>query len=163
YTELLSWLFIQRKDFNSAFIQTRALDKRLKEGGRRLVELARVATDYHQFEMAEKIYQSVLNEGKDALYYIPAQRGMLDLKYMKVTQTGNYTENDVQALIQSYQDFINLYGMNRVESGDVVLRLAEIKALYANQVPKAIELLDKFSEARIERSMLAKAKLALGD
>lgn len=163
YTELLSWLFIQKKDFNSAFIQTRALDKRLKEGGRRLVELARVAADYQEFEMAEKIYQSVLSEGKEAAYYIPAQRGLLDLKYIKVTQTGSYTDADVQAVMQSYQDFINQYGINRVEAGEVVLRLAEIKALYAHQVPQAIELLEKFIGTRVEKSMEARAKLALGD
>lgn len=163
YSELLSWLFLQRKDFNSAFIQTRSLDKRLKEGGRRLIELARIAADYREFAMAEKIYQSVIDEGREAIFYISAQRGLLDIKYIKVTQTGVYNEEDIKTLVTAYQEFINSYGMSRTESGDIVLKLAEIQALYGNQIKDAIDLLEKFAVSGADKQYVAKAKLALGD
>ncbi|MBK7107929.1 MAG: hypothetical protein IPH61_01925 [Bacteroidetes bacterium] len=43
--ELLVWDFVQIKDFESAFIQMKALDKRLKENGSRVYELALTATN----------------------------------------------------------------------------------------------------------------------
>ena len=39
YAEMLIWLFIQQKDFSSAFIQAKALDKRLREDGTRVITL----------------------------------------------------------------------------------------------------------------------------
>ncbi|RYD77488.1 MAG: tetratricopeptide repeat protein [Sphingobacteriales bacterium] len=164
YTEMLNWLFVQRKDFTSAFIQTKAMDKRLKEGGRRLIDLARIVVNYQEYELAERIYQSVLDQGENAVYYIPAQRGMLDMKYIRVTQTGQYTKEDIDALIQSYTKFLDNYGMVRQESGEVVLRLAEIKAQYANQARQAIDLLKNYTSiAGVEKTMNGRGKLALGD
>ena len=164
YTEMLNWLFVQRKDFTAAFIQTKAMDKRQKEGGRRLIELAKIVADYQDYELAERIYQSVLDQGDQAVYYIPAQRGLLDIKYIKVTQTGKYTKEDIDALIQSYTKFLDNYGMIRQESGEVVLRLAEIKAQYANQARAAIDLLKNYTSIPgIDKTLLGRAKLALGD
>ncbi len=163
YSELLSWLFLQRKDFNGAFTQLRALDKRLKEGGKRLIELARIAADYREFEISEKIYQSVIDQGPAAVYFIMARKGLLEIKYIKVTETANYTSEDVQSLISSFTDFINNYGMNRPESGEIVLKLAQIEGLYANKLQDAIDLLEKFVLSSGNNQLTAKAKLALGD
>ncbi|MGZ5283662.1 MAG: tetratricopeptide repeat protein [Bacteroidia bacterium] len=164
YTEMLNWLFVQRRDFTSAFIQSKAIDKRQKEGGRRLVELAKIVAAYQEYELAERVYQSVIDQGETAVYYVPAQRGLLDIKYIKVTQTGKYTKEDIDALIQSYTKFIANYGMIRQESGEVVLRLAEIKAQYSGQPKEAINLLKEYTAiAGIDKTMLGRAKLALGD
>ena len=164
YADLLTWLFVQRKDFNAAFIQAKSLDRKLKEGGRRLVDLANIALDYHEYDLAEKIYQAVLDQGQDAFYFIPAQKGMLDLRYVKITQTSTYTPDDIKALQDAYGDFINKYGMARRESGEVVMRLAEVDAQYAGQVEKAIDLLKLFvATPGIDNQLVGQAKLALGD
>jgi tetratricopeptide (TPR) repeat protein len=163
YSELLSWLFLQRKDFNSAFVQERALDKKLKEGGRRLIDLAKIAADYQEFDISEKIYQAVIDQGREGPYFIPAQRGLLDIKYIKVTQTGSYSTEDVQSLEKAYEAFINSYGMGRPESGEVVLKLAEIRAIYGNRLQDAIDLLEKYVLSNAVPQLMARAKLALGD
>jgi tetratricopeptide (TPR) repeat protein len=164
FSELLTWLFIQRRDFNAAFTQRKALDKRLKEGGRGLVELARIVTTYGDYDLAAKIYQSVIDQGAEAAYYIPARRGLLDLQYEKITGTSQYTDADVSSLIKSYKDFLDNYGIARAESGTVVLHLAEVQALYAHDPASAIALLRKYiAEPVINPKQQAYAKLALGD
>jgi tetratricopeptide (TPR) repeat protein len=164
YSDMLTWLFVQRKDFGAAFIQAKAIDKRQKEGGRRLIELARIVANYGEYELAERIFQSVIDQGMEAAYYVPAQRGMLDIKYARVTLTGRYTAEDIASLIKAYGDFLDTYGMTRQESGEVVLRLAEIQAQYGNQVQNAIGLLKRYIETPgIEKTLVARAKLALGD
>ncbi|MCX6352764.1 MAG: hypothetical protein NTX03_13040 [Bacteroidetes bacterium] len=164
YSEMLSWLFMQHKDFNAAYIQAKAIDKRLKEGGRRLIELAKITTDYQQFDLSAKIYQSIIDEGAGAMYFVPAQRGLLDIRYARVTRTGSYTPEDVAELISSYQTFIDKYGFQRQESWEVILRLAEIKALYANKPTEAEQLLETFVASNAgNKTYIGKAKLALGD
>lgn len=164
YTDMLSWLFVQRKDFGAAFIQAKAIDKRQKEGGRRLIELAHIVANYGEFELAERIFQTVIDQGDEAAYYVPAKRGLLDIKYARITQTGRYTPEDVASLVTAYSDFLNTYGMTRQESGEVVLRLAEIEAQYGNQVSNATTLLKQYIETPgIEKTLVARAKLALGD
>lgn len=39
FSEMLIWLFVQQKDFESAFIQAKALDKRLREDGSRVMNI----------------------------------------------------------------------------------------------------------------------------
>ena len=164
YSEMLSWLFMQHKDFNAAYIQAKAIDKRLKEGGRRLIELAKITTDYQQFDLSAKIYQSIIDEGAGAMYFVPAQRGLLDIRYARVTRTGSYTPVDVAELISSYQTFIDKYGFQRQESWEVILRLAEIKALYGNKPAEAEQLLETFVASNAgNKTYIGKAKLALGD
>lgn len=164
YSDLLSWLFIQKKDFAAAFVQIKALDKHYKEGGKRMVELANVVANYAQYDFAETILQSVLDMGESAYYYIPAQKGMLDIQYYKVTRSAHYTQEDLTKIETSYLAFINKYGTGRHEAGDVVLRLAEVYAEYDNKVDKALTLLKTYEqESTSDNFQLARAKLALGD
>jgi len=164
YSEMLSWLFVQRKDFNSAFIQTKSVDNRMHEGGRQLVDLARIVADYRDFDLAEKIYSAVTDQGQEAPYYVIALRGLLDIKYTKITQSGSYTEADVHSLMDAYNKFINTYGLLRQESGDIELRMAEMEALYDKKPVDAISRLKQYIEVDgIQKIYIAKAKLALGD
>jgi tetratricopeptide (TPR) repeat protein len=164
YADMLGWLFMQRKDFYSAFIQAKSVDRRLHEGGRRLMDLAKVVAGYRDFDLAEKIYTAVIDQGQESPYYIAAKRGILDLKYTKITQSGNYNDSDVISLTAGYKEFLNNYGLMRQESADVILKLAEMEALYEHQPAKAIERLKEYIEyPGIEKKSIAKAKLALGD
>jgi TolA-binding protein len=164
YADMLSWLYMQRKDFYSAFIQARSVDKRLHEGGRRLIDLAKVVAGFRDYDLAEKIYQSVVDQGQEAPYYLMAKRGLLDIKYIKITRGGNYSDSDVAILTAAYKEFLNTYGMLRQESSEVVLRLAEMEAQYEKMPLKAIYLLKEYIEnPGIEKKSIARAKLALGD
>jgi tetratricopeptide (TPR) repeat protein len=164
YADMLGWLYMQRKDFYSAYIQAKSVDKRLHEGGRRLVDLAKVVAGYRDFDLAEKIYGSVVEQGPEAAYYIMAKRGILDLKYNKITQSGSYNDTDITVLTNGYQEFLKTYGLFRQESAEVVLRLSEIEALYMHQPAKAIYRLKEYIDnPGIEKKSIGKAKLALGD
>ncbi len=164
YTNLLVWLYIQRKDFYSAYIQEKAIDKRLHMGGQLLINLAPIVAQYRDFDLAQKIYQTVIDLGQEEPLYIVARQGLLDISYTKITQSASYTDSDVVSLINQYTRFLDTYGTMRRESGDIVLRLAEMEALYNKQPEKAIELLKNFVAGEgVEKMLIAKAKLALGD
>src|ERR1044072_6358756 len=52
--EFLIFIQKQQRDFEGAFVQTRALDKRQKEEGQRVYELARICVDNQRWETAQR-------------------------------------------------------------------------------------------------------------
>jgi tetratricopeptide (TPR) repeat protein len=75
FSDLLIWYFIQQKDFESAFIQAKAVDKRLKETGSRLISLGQVAAANQDYDAAIKCFQYIIEKGRDNFYYITQQKG----------------------------------------------------------------------------------------
>ena len=68
-SEFLIFIQKQQKDFEGAFVQSKALDKRLKEDGNRIFELAKICVANQQWETAKRCYDYIIEKGKDNLYY----------------------------------------------------------------------------------------------
>ncbi len=64
FQEMLIWQYLQQKDLTGAFVQSKAMDKRFNEGGRRLMELAEIAVTNKEWSTATKCYQYVLDHGQ---------------------------------------------------------------------------------------------------
>lgn len=62
FSEFLIFIQNQQKDFEGSFIQTKALDKRQKEDGTRVMELAKLCVSNGDYEVAEKCYQYVISK-----------------------------------------------------------------------------------------------------
>jgi len=164
YIELLSWLFIQNKDFNSAFMQLRALDQRLeKDLGKRLLNLADVCIKNQAYGIAENLYQYIVNKGEANRFYPNAKKGQLDVQYNRIAVHGNYDSQDVKNLVTAYEDFMESNSFNYGEWGEVVLKLSEMKAVYQDEVDEAIKLLENMINSGADESLIAKAKIDLGD
>lgn len=165
YAELLSWLFTQRKDWKMAFIQLKALDRRLNEQGHRLVPLARTAASNEAYDVAEEIYSYILSEfGEDGSYYFPARRGYLDVKYQRITEQQDYTPEDVQTLVTAYEGFLNRWNSRTEAWAQMLLQLAEMKAVYQDQPQDALELLKPLiNSPTMDRFWVARGKISAGD
>lgn len=163
--DLLSWLFIQNKEFHTAFIQLKALDKRLDEGEKRLLMLAGICIDNRRYKTAEDIYRYILDKGRDQMFYYRARKGLLDVQYKKITVMGEYNREDLLELEKAYEKFIeqNYFNYNAISS--VIRKLGKLKAIYLDQEDEAIKLLEKFIERapNIDQAEIAKIKLDLGD
>lgn len=163
--DMLSWLFIQNKAFDQAFIQLKALQKRLNTNGQRLVELASVARKNQALTTAENIYRYLIEQGGSNPYYFRARQGVLDVQYDRITKLKDYTRKDLKSLEKAYEAFMADNRFSYTENGKVALRLAEIKALYLGKKDEAISLLQSLAEksGRARQSLKAKALLAMGD
>jgi hypothetical protein len=69
YSEFLAWFLMQRRDFNGAFIQLNALDKRNNENGNRLMNLAIQAENNEEYSVANKCYSAVIAKGKASVFF----------------------------------------------------------------------------------------------
>jgi tetratricopeptide (TPR) repeat protein len=164
YAEMLTWLFVQKKDYNNALRQVRAMDKRLEENGGRIYRLAQTAAQAGDYETAIKGYGYIVaDKGKTNTYYIEAKRETLNCKRQQLTAGYNYSLAELRVLEQEYLEFLNEFGKNK-NTATIILELAELQALYINDLDKAIELLLELTElAGVVPQVLAEAKLELGD
>lgn len=161
--ELLVWLYLQQKDFESAFEQARSLDLMLGENGSRIITLARAAVAAKDYSTAINAYQFVVNKGSSGDYFVTASLEMINARKEKLVSTQKYTQDDLLALRKSYQDFLGNY-YNVYTSTSAAIDLADLEARYLYRLDTAIQILSTFVEkGNIQKELLAKAKLALGD
>jgi predicted Zn-dependent protease len=78
--DLLIWLFIQEKNFEAAFEQEKAMDKRLNLDQRKLFVLASICRKNKAFAIAERSYAYIIALGTGSPYYLDAQTALLSVK-----------------------------------------------------------------------------------
>lgn len=164
YVELLTWVFIQRKDYKNAFRQARALDRRLDENGGRVFRLAEIAYNEQDYDAAIEAFEYVVKEkGINSSFYIDAKRGALRSRRNKLVAGYSYTIEDLRKLEMQYDSFLNEFGRSKL-TASIVLEMAELEALYINDIDKAVLMLTQMIEyPGIDRVIQARGKLSLGD
>ncbi|MBK7871577.1 MAG: tetratricopeptide repeat protein [Saprospiraceae bacterium] len=163
FIELLTWVFIQRKDYKNALRQVRALDRRLRENGGRVFQLAEVAANDKDFDASIEAYQYVVEKGNDSPFYIDAKRELLRTKRSKIVEGYAYTQAELLQLEKEYESFLQEFGRTRITAG-IILELAELEALYINNLDKGIALLNELiNYPNVDKNIEANAKLSLAD
>lgn len=164
YPELLTWVFIQRKDYRNAFRQVKALDRRLDENGGRIYQLAKVAATDKDYDSAILAFDYIVeNKGTTSAYYIDAKREALQVKRNKVVEGFTYTKEDLFELESAYEGFLKEFGRSKV-TASIVAELADLEAFYLNNLPKAITLLNELIKfPGLLPKVQAEGKLSLGD
>lgn len=166
YNEMLIWLFIQKKDFESAFIQAKALDKRNQEDGKRIFDLGLAARNEKQYDAAIEALTYLINKGQtnNNKYYFYARESILDVKKEKITNSYGYTQEELLNLKKGYTDFLSEFEFNRLKTANTIRNLAQLEAFYLHDLDTAITLLeDLISTPGINDNFISEAKLDLGD
>ena len=162
YTELYVWLLTQEKNFEGAMVQLKALDKRRKEDGVRLMSLAQVCNSNGEYEVAAQCYEYVISKGKDNFYYTMAKMELVAMLDKKITG-GQYTPLDLQNLEKNYLSTLTEIGKNNSTIG-LQKGLAHLYALYLDRVNEAIALLTECIELSQNNPKLqAECKIELAD
>lgn len=163
FSEMLIWLYIQELNFKGAFIQTKALDKRFREEGKRIFSLADLCLSNKDYETAIECYQYIIDLGKNNRLYNYSRIQLLQVYYTKITTTASYTNEEVVALESKYEAAIKELG-NSNESYLMIKNLAHLKAFYLNKPLEAQELLNSFiNTPRLTSQEQAELKIELAD
>lgn len=163
YNELLYWLFIQEKDFESAMIQAKAMDKRLDENGDRLLSLGRLSASNSDYELAEKCFQYVVDKGKKNLNYVPAKIEMLNASNKKITSGKKPSAAELVKLDKDYETTLSQLGKNAV-TAPLISSYAHLKAFYLDKIDDAVKLLEEIiALPGIADQFKGECKLELGD
>lgn len=164
FIDLLAWSFVQRKDYKSALRQFKSLDKRLGESGQRVFKLAEDAELASDYDAAIAGYEYIIAEkGPMNPYFFDAKQAVMHCRRKKITEGYDYTPAELLTLETEYEQFLALYGRSR-QSANLISQQAELEALYINNLPKAIALLEEVkSLPGLDRVLLAQTKIKLAD
>ncbi len=164
YTEMLAWAFMQQNDYRNALRQLRALDKRLRENGARVFQLAQIAAGAKDYDSAIAAYDYIVEDkGRNSSFYLESKREALRCRRLKITEGSSYTRDDLLQLRIQYENFLTEFGRSRITAG-IIAEQAELEALYLNDLDKAIALLTEVIEfPNLDPIVGANAKLSLGD
>jgi len=161
-SELLIWLYIQEKEFSKALIQVKAIDKRNKETGDRVIAIGRLAKSNENYDVANTAFKYVMEKGKENPNYIIAQIEYLNSLYLKITKNPKHTQQEILELENNYETSINEF--NKQDITQLIKDLAHIKAFYLNKTEEAIDLLESLIDfPKLKQSEIAEIKIELGD
>ena len=156
YNEMLSWLFIQQKDFKKAFAQEKAIFTRHPESLDRLIELAQTSYDADDIETAKEIYSFLINTAQDTDTKLVAYYNLLKVE----TQVANPSE--YSTIRQKYVDLFNTYGLFE-QTLDLQIAYAHFLAFYEHKPDEASTFLKQSLELPLPLFSEAKVKMELGD
>ncbi len=142
YSEMLIWLFIQKKNFSAALTQTQALDRKLGEQGRGVMELGKMCVENQSYDIARQAFKYVRDLGDDKLYFYQAESALLNTRFLEITTNRNYSSEELDAAIVEYQVTLTRLG-KRKTSVPVILELAHIEAFYGSRSKEAITQLNE--------------------
>ena len=163
FSEMLIWLFVQQKDFPSALIQAKGLDKRQKEDGNRILTLGNLATANLDFESAINCFQYVVDKGPSYPNYIPARMELLNVTNKKITSGNEYTLAELKKLELDYETTLGELGRSAKTAG-LIRGLAHLRAFYLDDPDSAMTDLDEAIDfPGLSKQVQADCKLELGD
>jgi len=162
YTELLTWQFLQQRQFDQALNQALALNRRQNDDGSSIFELCRMLTENEAYDTAIRGYEYLVNKGKEQPFYISAKIELINTKNLKVT-SGKYVKEDLLSLEKDYLDLLNEFGKNR-NTAFAMQKLAKLQAFKLHKLNDAQKLLEEaVAIPDIKPGLLAECKLGLGD
>lgn len=163
FQEMLIWMYIQQKDLQAAFVQSRAMDKRFDEGGLRMMELAEIALGNEDHAMAAKCYDYVISLGRNDASYLKARIGLVKSLFVQVTSQPEPSQEELVDLERRFSTTLSELGRSR-STLDLVRDHALLKAYHLNDASGAITLLDDaLRMPGLDPLQAAQLKLDLGD
>ena len=163
YPELLIWVYLQRKDFTSAFVQARAFDRRIDGQGAEVINIGSIALSNEAYTDAEKIFDYIVDNYPNSPNYLYARRMSIKAQEEKVKNTYPVNLEDIRQLSDKYQSLFD-YSKNSTHGLEAMRSKAQLQALYLNNLPESIRILSRLLEnPRASRSFNAKCKIDLGD
>lgn len=163
YAEMLLWLSIQQQDFSMAFMQARALDRRLQQEGELVLEVARLSASNGAYRVASESYQYLLDRGAESLYYMDALVGYLHVRFLSVTREYQYTRDELLTIEEEYREALGQLGLN-AGTVQLIRNLANLQAFFLDKVEDAVTLLESILEIpNVSDRVKAECRVELAD
>ncbi len=161
--EFLIFIQKQQKDFNGAFVQSKALDKRLKEDGTRVYELAKMCNSNNDFETAQRCYNYLIEKGAGTSYYDIANIELLNVEFNLIKNAASTPTAVLSQLESKYDKLINNYKNSNLGIS-LIKNRSLLQAYYLNKREQAIiALTDLIKLSGVPANERAEYKLILGD
>jgi len=161
FPSFLAWIYMQKRDFEGALVQYKALDLLDNSGGTRVYQLGEFAVNNGLNKVAIQSFDFIIQSFPASQYRFLAQQKLIQLREEVVKNTYPIQEKEVRELIQEY----NNLAMNQyLNAYDLTMKVAELYGKSLNKPDSAIFILEQsFKIRRWPLNLQNKAKIMLGD
>ena len=156
YNELLSWLFIQQKEYKKAFIQEKAIYRRDGEDLIGIVDLGFIAMNDNDYENAEAIFSFAI---KNSL--TPEER-LRNHKYLMQIKLEKAEEKDYPAIVNEFEALFDTFGRD-TQTYLLQIDYNHFLAFKLERKEEAIENLKSLSNKSMTSYQEARVKMELAD
>lgn len=132
---LLSWLYMQQKDFAKALLQEKALYKRNLEDLNRIIDLGIVAFDNKNYETSKNTFEFILEHTTDPNAQIDAQLYLLEIGIATAISAKEIDEVGIK-----FNELLTKYGINS-NTIDLQIAYADFLTFKKNNPQQAIAIL----------------------
>jgi len=170
YIELLAWFYMLNNDYENAYTQIKALDKKLNKNGEKLLELGNTALNNQDFIVAIKCYEDVVSKSNSLEFKFEAKNKKLLALKSKILYGNKIIPKELKELKANYLLILsqlnnskNVYN-NNFRKYNLLLDLSDIEAFYLSDVSSAKEHLNiAIQIPRLKEKQKANAKLKLAN
>ncbi|MCM4167599.1 Cell division coordinator CpoB [Arenibacter antarcticus] len=157
WNELLSWLFVQQKQYSSAFGQEKAIYRRSEEKSlQRLQGLGRLALEDQEIEVATDVFSYIAQHSGDTREVLDAQLNLIEIQLMDAD------EKKLQSIENTFTELLEEHG-NKIETLHLQIAYANFLTFNKNTPGPAIEIMERSLEFPLNNYGKAYIKSALGD
>lgn len=170
YIELLAWFYMLNNDYENAYTQIKALDKKLNKNGSNLLELGNMALNNQDFKVAIKCFDDVVLKSNSLEYKFEAKNKKLFALKSKILYGNQIIQEELEELKANYlltlsqlNNSKNVYN-NSLRKYNLLLDLSEIEAFYLGDISSAKKHLNNaILIPRLKEKQKGNAKLNLAN
>ncbi|WP_246285183.1 tetratricopeptide repeat protein [Hymenobacter lapidiphilus] len=163
YSELLLWLQVQRRDFTGALVQAKALDRRGRTQGRRVLEVAEIARRNKDYESAIAGFEYITREYAGQPFYALARQRLVQTREDQVRNTYPINQTQLRGLLMEYEQVLTDLGRTP-ETAPVLRSMAALLAFQLGEQAPAMKLLEEvIAMPRASSDVVDQAKIDLAD
>lgn len=152
WNDYLSWFFVQKQEYDKAFVQEKAIFRQTGENLNQILYLGTLALDADQKVAAEEILRFVIESTDHRDTLIQAHAALLRLE----------TEKNNPELIPQFTAVLEEFGTN-TSTFDIQIQYANYLAFHKKDITAAFELLDKTDATPLNPHQKARVKMDRAD
>ena len=157
WNELLSWLFVQQKQFKTAFNQEKAIYKRGGETSlQRLQGLGKMAMEEQDVDTAKEVFVYISENSTDAVVALDAQLNLIELDLLEAD------DKVLDKVQKKFDDLLGVYGYE-METLQLQIAYAKFLTFNKNNPEPAIGILRQCLELPLNNYSKSYIKSTLGD
>ncbi|MDD2986153.1 tetratricopeptide repeat protein [Flavobacterium sp.] len=156
WNQMLSWFFVQQKEYGKAFVQEKAIYKREPDSFSNIVNLAELAIEEEEDVIAIEILNFILDNTQDVDLQIYAQQFLMAIQIKKAKEA-DYTsiKNQFESLLKQYGISPYTISLQRLQ--------AEFVSFKMKNPEEGKAILQRAMELPLTKFQAAETKMELAD
>ncbi len=156
YNDMLSWLFVQQKEFGKAFTQEKAIYRRNNKDLQRIIQLTILAKNEGKILDAKEMVEFIIAETPSDNILLQANQLLLEMKIATATPS------EYAGLEKNFQQMLEKFGTGK-ETLALQVDFANFLAFKMGKISEALEILKTLQEKAGSSFEQAAVKMALAD